>query len=260
MKNLAAKASLAIAIAWGAGFGQLAQAGVPVIDYMNLPQNVTSAIEAVAQTLKQIEQYGTQIQQYQAQLQQYENQIQNTVAPAAYIWDQANGTINKLVQAQDMLNYYRNRAGSLNDYLAKYQNSSTYRGSPCYNGSGCTDTDHDAMIEQRQMTSDAQKHANDAMFRGLEQQQDNMQADARQLERLQAAASTADGQVKAIQYANQLASAQGNQLLQIRGLMIAQQNALAAKQAADQDRAARNDAMLDQMTDGKYQDFTPKQF
>jgi len=36
----------------------------------------------VAQTLKQIE-------QYQTQLQQYENMLQNTMAPAAYIWDQA---------------------------------------------------------------------------------------------------------------------------------------------------------------------------
>ena len=36
----------------------------------------------MAQTLKQIE-------QYQTQLQQYENMLQNTMAPAAYIWDQA---------------------------------------------------------------------------------------------------------------------------------------------------------------------------
>jgi P-type conjugative transfer protein TrbJ len=44
----------------------------------------------VAQTLKQIEQYRTQ-------LQQYENMLQNTIAPAAYIWDQAQATINGLM-------------------------------------------------------------------------------------------------------------------------------------------------------------------
>jgi hypothetical protein len=51
-----------------------------------------TAIESVAQTLKQIE-------QYQTQLQQYENMLQNTMAPAAYIWDQAQSTINRLIAA-----------------------------------------------------------------------------------------------------------------------------------------------------------------
>jgi P-type conjugative transfer protein TrbJ len=52
-----------------------------------------SAMEAVAQTLKQI-------QEYQTQLQQYENQLQNTMAPATHIfWDQAQRTINDLNQA-----------------------------------------------------------------------------------------------------------------------------------------------------------------
>ena len=62
---------------------------------------------------------------------------------------------------------------------------------------------------------------------------------ARQLERLQSATSTADGQVKAIQYANQLASHQSNQLLQIRGLMLAQQNALVVRSQSDADQAAK---------------------
>lgn len=51
-------------------------AGIPVVDGTNLTQNIMSAIEAVAQTAKQI-------QEYQTQLQQYENQLQNTMAPAA---------------------------------------------------------------------------------------------------------------------------------------------------------------------------------
>ncbi len=68
-------------------------AGIPVIDTANLSQTVISSIEAVAQTLKQI-------QQYQTQLQQYENMLQNTLAPAAYIWDSATGTMNQLRSAE----------------------------------------------------------------------------------------------------------------------------------------------------------------
>ena len=236
MKFLAAKTVLAAAIALGAIQG--AHAGIPVIDGGNLTQNVLTAIESVAQTLKQAEEYAKQVEQYQTQLQQYENQLQNTAAPAAYIWDQANATINKLIQAQDMLAYYQNRAGSLDAYLAKFQDASYYRGSPCFNGGGCTAEAREAMAENRRMSNQAQKEANAAMFKGLAQQQENMQADARQLERLQSAATTADGQVKAIQYANQLASHQSNQLLQIRGLMVAQQNALVAQQQEAQNQKA----------------------
>lgn len=238
MKFLAAKTALAVSLTLGAGMFQAAHAGIPVIDGGNLVQNVISAFEEVAQTVKQIEEYATQVEQYQTQLQEYENMLQNTAAPAAYIWDQANATINKLVQAQDMLAYYQNKAGSLDAYLAKYQNASYYRSSPCFSGGGCTEAEREAMAENRRLFNETQQEANAAQFKGLAQQQANMQADARQLERLQSAATTADGQVKAIQYANQLASHQSNQLLQIRGLMISQQNALLAQQQADQDQQA----------------------
>ena len=245
MKFLAAKTVLAVSLALGAATGQVAQAGIPVIDGSNLSQNVMTAMESVAQTLQQIE-------QYQTQLQQYENQIQNTAAPAAYIWDQANATINKLVQAQDMLAYYQNRAGSLDSYLAKFQDVAYYRSSPCFNGGGCTPEARAAMEENRRLANDSQKEANAALFKGLAAQQANIQSDARQLERLQSAATTADGQVKAIQYANQLASHQSNQLLQIRGLMVAQQNALVAKQQAEQMREAEQTAASEQLRSGSY--------
>src|SRR5690625_2879559 len=58
------------------------QAGIPVIDGGNQGQNIMTASESGAQTLKQIE-------QYQTQLQQYVNQLENTEAPAAYVWDEA---------------------------------------------------------------------------------------------------------------------------------------------------------------------------
>lgn len=78
------------------------KAGIPVIDGTNVVQTTISAVNNVQAVTKQI-------QQYQTQLQQYENMLQNTVAPAAYIWDQANSTINKLLQVQDTLNYYKNQ-------------------------------------------------------------------------------------------------------------------------------------------------------
>ena len=79
-------------------------AGIPVIDGANLSQNLITAIENVAHTLKQI-------QQYRTQLQQYENMLQNTMAPSRQIWDAANATMNDLRRSIDTLSYYKNTLG-----------------------------------------------------------------------------------------------------------------------------------------------------
>lgn len=233
-KSLAAKAVFPVALIISL-LSVPVHAGIPVIDGGNLTQNVMTAMESVAQTLQQIEQYTTQ-------LQQYENQLQNTAAPAAYIWDQASQTISKLIEAQDMLAYYQRQAGSLDQYLQRYQDVSYYRGSPCFAETGCGATERMRFEENRRITSSSQKQANDALFRGIAQQQKNMVADARQLERLQVAATSADGQVKAIQSASQLAAHQSNQLLQIRALMLAQQSALAVRTQAEADQSSKEQA------------------
>lgn len=245
-KNLAAKIILIMAISSGvASFG--VQAGIPVIDGTNLTQNVMSAMEAVAQTLKQIE-------QYQTQLQQYENQIQNTIAPSAYVWDRAQATMNSLRNSIDTLNYYKNQLGSIDGYLGKFQDVAYYRSSPCFNGTGgCTEAEQAAMRENRRLASESQKKANDALFRGLDKQQDALETDARTLEQLQSSAQGATGQMQAIGYANQLASQQANQLLQIRGLLVAQQNAIATRMQAEADKEAVQQAASEDLRRGEFQ-------
>lgn len=220
-----------------------AQAGIPVIDGTNLSQNIMTALESVAQTLKQIEQYSTQ-------LQQYENQLQNTVAPAAYIWDQAQNTITNLQRATDTLNYYKTQLGSLDNYLAKFQDVSYYRASSCFQRAGCTADQRAALDANSVTTSQALKKAHDAMFQGIDQQQSNLNNDAAQLQRLQAQAQGATGQMAAIGFANQLASNQANQLLQIRALLIAQQNALATRANADADKEAQRSAASKALRNG----------
>jgi P-type conjugative transfer protein TrbJ len=251
---------LALVVAIGTAMMGPARAGIPVIDAGNLTQNVVTATEQVAQTLKQVEQYATQLQQleqqyqsYVTQIQQYENMVQNTVAPAAYIWNQAQSVMTQLRGATDTLSYYKNQVGSVDGYLAKFQDVNYYRNSPCYTATGCSAEDM-ATLNRNAATigSESQKKANDAMFKGLDQQQDAMQADAARLEQLQGNAQTATGQMQAIGYASQLAAEQGNQLLQIRGLLVAQQNAIATKMQADADKEARIQAASDQFRQGSY--------
>ena len=83
-----------------------AHAGIPVIDGSNLSQNVVTALQSVAMTMKQVE-------QYRVQLQQYQNMLQNTAVPGTNIWDQAQTTMRQLNASINSLEYYRNQLGSL---------------------------------------------------------------------------------------------------------------------------------------------------
>lgn len=230
---LAAKTILALALGVGAMGAEAG--GIPVIDAGNLQHNMLTAMESVTQTLKQIEQYKTQ-------LQQYENMLQNTAAPAAYIWDQAETTMGQLRQAMDTLKLHKQQAGSLEAYLEKFKDVGGYRASPCFKG-GCSESQWSQMgDEAAQRGAQVQKQANDALFRGLDRQQDAMQSDARQLQKLQQGAQGATGQMQALAAANQLASHQALQLQQIRALLIGQQNAVATRLQVLTDREAREQA------------------
>lgn len=253
---------LVIALAAGLIAASFASsAGIPVIDAGNLTQNVVTASEQVAQTLKQVQQYGTQLQQleqqyqsYITQVQQYQNMVQNTVAPAAYIWNQAQTVMGQLKGATDTLSYYKNQVGSVDGYLAKFQDVNYYRNSPCYSASGCSAEEYARLNRDADtLASEAQKKANDGMMKGIDQQQESIITDATRLQQLQSNAQTAQGQMEAIGYASQIAGEQTNQLLQMRGLLVAQQNALATKMEADADKEARDqaahDAMLHQDSD-----------
>ena len=240
--SFAAKA-VVVATATLLSISQPVNAGIPVIDGTNLAQNIMTALESVAQTLKQIE-------QYQTQLQQYENQLQNSLAPSAFIWDQAQQTISNLQNATNTLNYYKNQLGSLDAYVGKFQDVNYYRSASCFQRTGCT-ADQRAALDANQATaSEALKRAHDAMFKGIDQQQTNLSSDATQLQRLQSQAQGATGQMQAIGYANQLASNQANQLLQIRALLVAQQNALATRAQVDADKEAQRSAASKALRNG----------
>jgi P-type conjugative transfer protein TrbJ len=178
--------------------------------------------------------------------------LRNTAAPVTSIWDQAQTTMNQLRTSIDTLSYYKSTLGSVDAYLGRFKDMSTYQASRCYSYNGCSQAEWEAMQASERLGSEAQKKANDALFRGLDRQQDAIVTDARQLERLQASAQGAQGQVQAIGYANQLASHQANQLLQIRALLIAQQSAIATRNQALADREAREAAAASQLRAGSF--------
>ncbi len=236
---------VAVSLLTAAIWGNAAATGIPVVDGLNVTQTTITALEAVEQTAKQLE-------QYQTQLQQYEDQIKNSVAPAAWVWDKATRTMNKVLETIDTLNYYKQQAGNIDAYLAKFKKVSTYRGMSCFQKTGCTDAERAAVAESTTEGSASQKNANDALMKSIQSQQDAITNDAASLEQLQANAQSAGGRLEAIQYANQLSSHQANQLLQIRTLLVSQQAADVARKQAIVDQEAKEQAASEQVRQGTY--------
>lgn len=212
-------------------------AGIPVLDVSNLGQTTVTALENVQQTLKQVEQYALQ-------LKQYETEIKNTLAPTAYIWSQAQKTMNKVQSLQEQLDYYSSMDSSdLEKYLAKFGNVNFYKDSEQF-GPQTAATTREAAIE-------VSKKANDGLTQTLANQHSAVASDARDLEDLQATAQTATGRLEAIQYTNQLLAQQANQLLQLRSTLLAQAAAENARQQAETTEAAMKAAARDRMIEGE---------
>lgn len=195
--------------------------GIPVIDFSNLTQNIVTA-------LHQVMSYTQQVSQYQLQMQQYANQVKNTVAPVAQVWQAAQGTMNGVLGTVHMfengsqLQGYLNQFQDVNYWLSASPNSYAYQTAG----------------------SVAQKQANDAMVKGIVAQEAQIRADAANLQQLQSQASSADGQMKALMAANQLAALEQEQLLQIRELLLQEQQALVARNAT----LANDEAMREAAT------------
>jgi P-type conjugative transfer protein TrbJ len=217
-------------------------AGIPVIDGTNLSQNVLSATEEVAQTLRQVQQYATQLSQYSTQLQQYRNMMQNSAQPSSFTWANATQTISRLNNTLNTLSGFQSQFGTLSNYVNQYRNHSQYANSACFNNNSCTPGALASLNDRLKLGSQAQQTANAANIQAIDSQQTALQTDAATLQRLQANAQGAAGQMAAIQYANQLASNQANQLLQLRALLIAQQTADATRNQVIADREAQQQA------------------
>lgn len=219
---------------------------MPVFDWMNWIEN--GKILA-----NQVSQYKTQVDQYRNQLLQYQNMLDNTKSLTAFQWDDANGVINNVLDMTNTIDYYKQEAGSLQGYLDRFQSQEYYQKSTCFNGNGRCSPEELKKIQQNKLAASvAQKRANDAMIKGLDKQQQNLKNDAKRLQVLQSQAQTAQGQKQALQAASQLSSNQAHQLLQIRGLLVAQQNAQAVKDAASANKEAMQAAGDARFRDGTY--------
>ena len=242
-RNKAALLIMVLLVIGNAGFTSYVRAGgMAVIDMANVKQSTITAIEAINQTEKQIEQYRTQ-------LQQYENMIRNTLAPPAYVWAKVEYTMTKLINLSNSIRYYEQQYGGLDSYMQRFRNVEYYRSSSCFTlEEKCSDSAWKLLQDGQNTSTDSQKHANDSLLRGLSEHQNQIPLDAAHLQILQQKTESAQGQMEALQYANQLAAYQANQLLQMRQMLIAQHNATNTQSQAEVDQKAMQQAAREAAT------------
>lgn len=242
--TLAAKIGFGLA-AVAAPFATPVEAQFAVVDVANVRQTTVTAIQSVAATAKQV-------QQYQTQLQQYQNMLQNTLAPAAYVWSQAQSTIDGLQQTASSLSSLTRQTGGIDAYLNKFKDPSAYKSSPCFSATGCSPDQLAAMKAQQSANQQILMASNADVLRGISQQQTNLKSEAANLEQMQRNAQSANGQAQALGYANQFAASQANQLLALRQQLMAQQAATLAVQQAAMDEKAMQAAATQAGRAGNY--------
>lgn len=227
---------------------RLAIAALPVVDIPGWVQRASSL-------MNQANEINNQVQQYQMQARHYEEMLTSTKTNlkslSTFQWDSANQVINNLLESTNTIDYYKQEAGSLTKYLDRFKDTEFYKKSACSTGH-CSKNEIAKINKSKLQASVAQKRANDAMLKGIDKQQDSIKKDSEKLLILQSKAETAEGQKQALQAAAQLASNQSHQLLQIRGLMMAQQNAQATHYAAKANKEAIKDAGDERFRQGEY--------
>lgn len=220
---------IALLAVWCMASAARAQA-IATLDAANVLQTTISANQSVIQT--------------QQQLQQLQNQLQNTANPNSFTWDQTNTTISKLLATQNTIDQYAAKAGSLEAYLSQYSSASQYQNG-CIGTGGCSQAQLAQLNSGRYSGSDTQKSANDNLLRTIDSQEQQLRSDANQLMVLQQSAQSSTGQMQALQAANQFASNQSAQLMQIRALLMAQQTAEATRRQNAIDLEAKAQAAHD---------------
>ena len=221
--------------------------GIPVVDSLlnstavvQLHQQITTATQNVAQTLKQIDQYVKQVQAYETQLMQYAQQIKDATLPVSQVWNQAQGTMRDMMSLVNQA-----QGGQMLAYLQQYRDLNGWLQS---NGGYY----NPAAIQQGYAL---QKSTNDTALQMAQAQRTALLADVQRFQGLQGQAASADGANKLLSYANQIAAEQTQQLMQMRALCNQMLEQAAARDAALANRQALVDAATQKALSDQKSDF-----
>ncbi len=179
-----------------------ARAVLPVTDELGI-------VQWIKQTAQQAQQLQQQAQSYATQLRQFANMVQNTTALPYQAW---NTVQNDIVQVRNLSNAASVLSGNAGSMTTRLSSATGYANQAANLGN-----------ISGQFTRWQQTIGNnvDTLGQTLGLQQGQQQTDAALLAQIQLHASTATGQMQAIQAGNELAGATANQLMQIQATLAA---------------------------------------
>lgn len=210
---------------------KVSASGIPVVDVANNIQSGLNLVESVAQTIGQASQLANeatqitnQVSQIQHQLDQIDNQIKSLKNLDSYNWQDYVGILNQLNSAAQRTNALAFTTANLAAEYELYNDRKHYEGA--------------SVLYQERLQAEARwaRHSDATVESSaaiLSQQYQDLVSDGSELNDLQAASSNVEGEVQAMQAGNQLQAFTSKQLMQLRGLLMSQQ------QMMIQDRAQR---------------------
>jgi P-type conjugative transfer protein TrbJ len=184
--------------------------------------------------LTMVKQLATQAQQLQTQLNSYQMMVTNTKTLPSQLWGEAMQDFQQLTglmqqskalaySAQNLGGQFASRYGSYNSYLNKKMGTNDWQ---------------NKYAQWSKESSDNTLYA----MKGLGLQARQMQNEQLAMQRVQAMANSASGQMQALQVANMMASQNTDQLIKLRELMMTQVQMQANYLAQQQDKQAAQDA------------------
>lgn len=195
-------------------------AGIPVIDGINLPQNVMAAVNSYNSFLEQV----AQVAQIKQEL---EFTIRNTLAPAFWVWDEFKSLEANLQNLKGKIEYFAN--GGLEDYLKTYINADFYKSSPCFKLGGCNQSEMAELKSEQRKRLEAMRQTSGVVAKGIGGYLDATVARAQQIEMLRGKSKTADGRMEAAGYTNQWLGLVVNSLQELNeNIMVFQEQTRAA--------------------------------
>jgi P-type conjugative transfer protein TrbJ len=219
--------------------------GVPVVDLTNFGQNIMTAANTARTVAGLAKDYAVQIQMLQ-------DQIRQAIGPVTWVFNEATLTYQTVRSYADMLYGLKQSGGSIESYLAQFQNSATYSQNPCFSPKGCSAADFAKLRATEEAASKAEKQANDAQLRGISLGQDQLSTDSKALTAMQGAAKTALSRNEMLGVGNQLSAADVNNGLALRQLLLQQQAADNARAATLANREAMQIAVDKQAMAGRF--------
>lgn len=209
----------------------------------------------VIDIIAELNTYLTYFQTLTAYIEQINEWRENVEAMADYVTSPYEETVNGLLDVVDLVDSHMGEYGGIDSYLALFQDTPFYRATECFsNNIRCTQGRIAELMRTDQIGLQGVKRSNDRLFRGIEQQQRNLRTDSARLRDMSARVNGVQGRNAQVQAAAQLANEQAHQLLQIRTLLVAQQQAQATESQLKANRDARHQAVDEVLRSGEFVD------